>query len=218
MRKYVPYAFSLLAAFALLAVGTAKADTFKIHTPNISSGIHHTGDTLSIKGETDWFTLDLAPGESTEVDLGDVTLIEGSCGRRARGICSGEDDVKFKVTLTDTSLHGPGRTDTENIYLDFTDSVDSHGHDLDMTPGSELYTFTIGGMTLSLTNIELVAPDGVSAFGIMPMCSGGGGGKEKFDLVGLISTPPPVTTPEPMSMVLMGSFLSLAGGLIRRKK
>ena len=30
--------------------------------------------------------------------------------------------------------------------------------------------------------------------------------------------PPPSPTPEPMSMVLMGSFLSLAGGLMRRKK
>jgi len=216
MRKYSAITLCLFAALLLLGARSARAGEFTINTTPVTSNtdtvcgskspncvkvpLPGTTDTLTLTGTTNSdFTI--TKGQTEQVEIGTVSFTPVACGTSLCGTSKGSatlditvnngTPIQLSLTFTDT-IKGLGKAQTQTL----TESV---------TSPSEPITFPVSkGVTVQLSSIE---------FG--STVDPGSGNTQTANLFGTFDD---LQTPEPVSMVLMGSFLSLAGGVLSRKK
>jgi hypothetical protein len=226
MRKYAALAVSLLVAFVLLAASSAKADELKLTVGS------NTLYVLGVGGLADYsnpnfhgWNLDIVFGISKSPTLDPYGLRLG--------------------TITATCVYATPCTNKPlDIYLSdtgFTESVSSfvNGYTATDTGGGSTTQYA----WVDTANMLFGEATPIGTLGVGPFTGAGvfassvtGGGPAGPDAYSLtiedIFTNPnrvsasfgadgdilSVETPEPVSMLLMGTFLSLAGGLLSKKK
>ena len=189
MRKYAVLAASLLVAFVLLTASSAKADSFSYTYTDGS--VTATG---TLTGNL------MTPGTSYTLSTGAITIPADTF-----------DITGGTITLSG-ALSGSGTLYANPSSTSYSTSTDGlFWYDDLLYPGRnpqldiDGLLFEVGGIPVSI-NIWGNSPNSYSLYeglGGYPYANGNG----SF-----------AATPEPVSMLLMGTFLSLAGGLLSKKK
>jgi hypothetical protein len=202
MRKYSVFAFSLLATVLLLVGSSARANDFTFTAGNSAlivdignnygpyGGVYY--DTLQLTGLSG-STGPLSLGQTVDVPISTVDFAAGpNCYGTGSDCPNSQGNVPFTMTVGTTQTLSPSYNDV------IGDSFDTL-----TISGSSPVWFPVAGGYIEVTSLPYGPVDNY-------------GGDDTGTLWGSFTYTS--TTPEPVSMLLFGTFLSLAGGWLGRKK
>jgi hypothetical protein len=198
MARRVVIAAGLLMTVLLLGAGPAEAGDFAFEPG--SNTLYDIGNDMSQGTNFDILRLTGIPGDTGTMNLGDsVTMAISTVDFIAGWNCVGSGpscpnsggNIPYTVTV------GAQTLTLSPPYYDYISSSDT------LNLGSDTVWFTVPGGYLEVTSLPY-GPDV------------NGGGKDEGTLYGTFTYS--ATTPEPLSMVLMGTFLTLAGLALGKRK